>query len=314
LRYSSFRLAFLALALTAGPASADGVHVFPKTAFALPMVDGIKMDWVIPPSAGQFHGKAKSARLRFDVSPDGHPWFVGGAERVLMSPNEELLVRTPGPFDDAVFLDGGAHLACTDRYLAVPHAEEKEHSKFENGVLQVQLQAILKLEHRDCRLFTGGKSLLYIVQHNDESGKDEVSTLRSGGGAPAKAEKILSTSECITALAGDGEKTYFAMGKWIMELSRGDSKAKRFYAPDEPATGLAYSTAAGVFYATKAHVGFAGPNFQMNFLTSPDPEIALRDDAVYVRLSGTLAVLKVSGAGKFKTLSWPEKPGISPAK
>lgn len=265
------------------------------------------MDWVIPPSQGQLHGKAKTARLRFDVSPDGHPWFVDGVDRVLMSPTEELLVRTPGPFDDSVFLDGGAHLVCTDHYLAIPHADDKEHRKTENGVLQIQLQAFLKLDHGDCRLFSGGKNLLYIVQHNKTTGKDEVSTLRSGSGEKAKAEKILSTNERITALAGDGEKTYFAMGKWIMELTRGDSKARIFYTPDEPATGLAYSPETGVFYATKAHAGFAGRDFQMNFLTSPDPEIALRGDDVYIRLSGTLAVLKVSGAGRFKTLTWTDK-------
>ena len=280
-------------------------RVFPKTAFALPLVDGVKMDWVFPPSQSKLQGKAKDMHFRFDVDPDGNPWFIAGADRFLMSPTLDLAVRTPGKFDDAVFIDGGAHLVCTDRYLAVPHAEEdKEQRKFENGTLQIRLDAFLKLEHADCRLFSGGKNLLYIVQHDDKTGKDEVSTLRSGGGVPAKAEKILSSSERITALAGDGDKTYFAMGGWIMELSHGETKAKPFYRPEEPATSLGYSASTGLFYATKAHAGFASPSFQMTFLTSPDPEIALRGDAVYVRLSRTLAVLKVTGASKFKTLNW----------
>lgn len=297
----------------AGSQAVTGGHVFPKTAFALPLVDGIKMDWVIPPSLSQLKGKAKAAVLRFDVDPAGHPWFVGGPDRVLMSPAEDHIIRTAGRFNDSVFLDGGAQLVCTERYLAVPITGDQEHRKLEDGLLQVELKAFLKLDHAGCRLFSGGENLLYIVLHDEKTGKDEVSTLRSGGGVPAKVEKILSVSERITALAGDGDKTYFAMGRWIFELSHGETKAKPFLSLKEPATSLGYSVRTGVFYATKSNVGFVSPNFEMTFLTSPDPEIALRGDDIFVRLSRTLAVLKISGASKFKTLSWPDKPTVNKA-
>ncbi|HEX4046973.1 MAG TPA: hypothetical protein VH309_04025, partial [Elusimicrobiota bacterium] len=240
------------------PKSAAG-RAFPKTAFSLPLVDGIKMDWVLPPSLSQLKGKAKTAHLRFDADPAGHPWFADGADRVLMSPKEDIIIRTAARFDDSVFLDGGAQLVCTDRYLAIPSAGDKEHRKLENGLLQVDLRAFLKLDHPGCRLFSGGKDLLYIVVHNEETGKDEVSTLRSGDGAPARAEKILSSSERITALAGDGDKTYFVLGKWIMELPRGASKAKPIFAPKDTPTSLAYSKRDGLFYATKSEMGFWSP-------------------------------------------------------
>ncbi|MDE2510575.1 MAG: hypothetical protein KGL74_05590 [Elusimicrobia bacterium] len=286
--------------------------IYPKTAFALPSVDGIKMDWVIPPSESRRMEKwvfdsTTTAHFRFDVDPRGAPWFVDGHDRLLLDflvmEGNIIPMRTESRFDDGVFLDGGVHPFCAGRRLAFLHVEDKGQRTLENGLVQVQFKPFLNLPDGDCRLFSGGQRTIYVVLHKGAGGGDDIFLLRSDPRRPRKLEKILSASEPITALAGDGDKTYYAAGREIYELSRGETKAKPFYSADEPVTGLAYSAAAGVFYATTSHVGFASPAFQMNFLTSPDPEIALRGDAVYVRLSQKLAVLKISGARKFKSLA-----------
>ncbi len=281
--------------------------VFPETVFTLPVIDGLKMDWVLAALDKQPGWKGKNTSdMRFTVDAKGDPWFGNGDTRLFMDPVRNLYFRVSEQYGDFVFLDGGDHLVCTDKYLGTP-IFDKAHPKTDGGMPLLQLVKLVTLDKKGCRLFAGAGKTLYIVAHNDKTGQDEVSVLASGGGKPPAASKILGAAGHITALAGDGKRTFFGIGNWVMELPADRAKPIPYFNARKPVTGLAYSEKTGLFYATASYAGFASPKFQIKFITSPNPQIALRGDSLYVRLNRTMGVVRISGAARFRKLRWNEK-------
>ncbi len=293
----------LAVPVSAATGKTEAPKLFPKTAFSLPQVKGMRLDWVLPPIDQPEKAREATAESGFAVDPHGNPWFGNGPRRLFLSPKQDLVFRTMGQFQSFAFAGGTDLVACDDDYLVSPTLPDKP--KYENGAPLMDMVGMVKLDHGDCRLFPAGPHGLYLVLR-DGDGRDVITLIVSRRGSRAKFRRFLRVAgPGITALSGDGDRTYYAEGKSIYEFKMGAKKPVLFFdAPDE-VRSLAYSARTGLFYATTKVVGFASRKFQMELITSPDPQIALRGPDLFIRLSRTLAVLKLSAADQIKYLRWP---------
>ena len=295
-------LLLLASTLLAAPAAQKAaVHAFPGTVLALPAGAGIKVDWVLKPIKAD---AAPGTRSRFDVDPDGRPWFADGDQRLLVNPLKGYAMKSSAKFEDFVFLDSGDRLLCTTNFLGAL-LKDKELWGQENGVPVLRFEGKVKLPHGGCRLYSGGDTL-YITWRNDPAGKDELTLLSTKPGAK-KAQKLLSLGGHINAVAGDGKTTFFAIGSRILRLDAGQSDAKLYFEAKELVTSLAWSEKTGLFYTTDHAVGFAGPQFHQDFILTPEPRAVLRGSTLYVRLGKTTGVIKVTGAERFQRLRYAKK-------
>jgi hypothetical protein len=297
-------LLLLSLGAAAAPAAKtpSAAEIFPHTVLALPAVKGIGVKWVLHP-VRKDTAKTAESRLRFDVDRDGKPWFGDGAKRLLLNPAGNEAVLSSARFDDFAFLENGARVLCTDGYLGelrVPKTIDKR----ERGLPVFDFVGRVRLPHGSCRLQSAGPGGIYLIWHDEKSGRDELSLLKSGNGKMS-AVKLYSVDSRIEAVAGDGSETFVGVKNLILELPAEGEKSRPYFSLKERVTGLAYSAKTGLFYTTRKAVGFVSPGFQMEPLISPNPEIALRGDKLYIRLSRTLGVLRIDGADLFKNQRWP---------
>lgn len=283
---------------------------FPHTAFALPVADGIKVSWVLKPLEKDGVASKDEQKMRFDVDGRGKPWFGDGARRLLTSPMDDEAALSSTPFADFTFTSDGARVVCTDEYMGELKVPEKPRQ--ERGVPVLQFWGRVKMSHAGCRLAPGGPGGVYVVWHNEKTGNDEVSVVKVEDGQ-MHAIKLFGIDTRIAAVAGDGDTTYVAAKNWIIRLPPDGGKDQLWFNAHRPVTGLAYSPEAGLFYATPDAVGFASPDFQTEMVKSPDPQIAIRGDKLYVRLGKTLGVVAISGIRKFQRFRWRET-AKTPAK
>ena len=300
-------------------ASASGVRSakpssavrFPHTALFLPVAKGLHADWVLKPIEKNGVATKKEERLRFDVDADGKPWFGDGSRRLLVDPVDGSAVLSNVRFADFVFTAGGARVICTDEYLGELKPPPGEPRK-EKGLPVLPFWGRVRLPHPGCRLYPAGPDGVYIVWHNEKTGRDDLSLLQKGDGS-MHATKLFDIDAQITAVAGDGRTTFIGVKDWILRLAPGAEKYQLYFMPKRPVTGLAYSRRAGLFYATPDAVGFVSPGFQIEPLKSPHPQIVLRGDALYIRMARTLGVIRIDGVDRLKDLRWPQAAKAAPA-
>lgn len=292
------------MSCTGGLASAAPPPVdFPHTAIAIPDAKGIGVEWVTRPSEKDGVATSEEARMRFDVDARGRPWFGDGGRRLLVSPKDDAAVLAGADFKDFLFTAEGARVLCSDQYMG--ELKERADGKKEKGVPVMDFYGRVRLPHGGCRLFRGGPGDIYVVMHN-EKGRDEVSIMRSRNGK-LRVTNLFSIDAPIAAVTGEGDETFIGVKNWILEI-RGNRKSEDYFETKGPVTGLSYSHKAGLFYSTEKSVGFVSPEFQLVFLESPNPEISLRGDELYIRLGRTLGVIGVTGVHRFHMLRWKDDP------
>lgn len=301
-------LIWLALMLPANAATTSAkADNYPDTVFALPMVKGMRLDWALPPVELPESEKKAAAEARFAVDARGNPWFGHGKSRILLSPKQHIRLRTMGQFEDFAFVGGRDMVACDDKYLVSPQISAAE-PKQENGDSVMDMIALVKLDHDDCRLFEAGPHKVYMVLRDDTANRDEITSIESRPGAKPKIRTFLRVGGSpISALAGDGDVTFYAQGKSIYQFKQGDKSPVLYFEATDDVRSLAYSATTGLFYATSKRAAFVSPKFQLAFLTTPDPQLALRGKDLYIRLALSNDVLKLSRADLFKTLAWADK-------
>ena len=138
-------------------------------------------------------------------------------------------------------------------------------------------------------------------------GKGSVVKTGNAGSALCYRE-IFSVKKTITAVAGNGNKTYIAMGRMVVELNGATGAVKGFFVhPSEDITGLAYAGMTGLFYTTASCAGYAGANGCMDFIKLPQPRILMRKNSLYVFIPDDYGVLKISNAGDMKNHNFKGK-------
>ncbi|TSA08591.1 MAG: hypothetical protein D4R73_08290 [Deltaproteobacteria bacterium] len=300
-------LLLTAVSVSAGapPADAGFLQDF---SIALPASSHITVRLIVPPPDEKSRGKMAWTDVAFAVGPGDVVWFGHDGDTVINF-SRGYLFRTDRTFTDIAVLTGGALLISGRTDLGFVPAVGL--SAADGKVATVSVQPIFLLPVNDCRLSAGEKGALYLSGTGRESGKEEVHLVRPEPAVPGRdarmvvrtIRKIYVSTEKVSAVAGDGDETVIATGRLVFKVTAGrDALEPMFLHPREEITGLAFSRAHGLFYATPSGVGYAGPNGKVEFIKAPNVSIRIAGGALYVFLRNSLAVVKVEGIDAFRAL------------
>ncbi|MEW6002835.1 MAG: ankyrin repeat domain-containing protein [Nitrospirota bacterium] len=152
-------------------------------------------------------------------------------------------------------------------------------------------------------MYRGEGESLYFVGYNVASSMYEVYLLKPEGIKPhiRGYRKIFESEEKITAVTGNGDITYVAIGRLIVKVSQKDGSISRLYLhPTEDITEFAYSQEAGLFYATQTGVGFLSDKGALEFLKATSPKTFLQKKTLYVLFPANLGIVAIENISDLK--------------
>jgi ankyrin repeat protein len=290
----------------------------PGYQFALPAGCQVKVRWVCPPLdpnqleqagwSGKYEGQF---RHQFAVDGSGMPWFAlcgdYQAKGQVLNPLKRYRFGLSHPFEGMVCLDNGALLFHTDHDLGFVGTSDMPVGQEVLPVLPFQPAVALPRPHS--RVYAGANNAVYLVGTADQGDQEvyllQPEALSQGGQKIVRSfRKIFTTSsEKIGAVTGDGQTTFIALGRTLARITLDrQTPPDILLHPEEDIVALAYSPAAGLFYATDSAVGVVGENGAWDFLPFSWAQIAVRGESLYVCLSDTLGVLAldhVAGLAKY---------------
>ncbi|MBI4347981.1 MAG: hypothetical protein HY553_14085 [Elusimicrobia bacterium] len=284
-------LALACAALAAGPAPLPGVSLL------LPEGSGIAVRVVVAPAGSDAAARLGWENVRFALGPGEAVWFAhDGSEAANFTQGYRL--RLERGFDDVAGAGVALLFASSgDLGYAVAGASA--------GLGAFQPVAALPVD--GARLFAGDAGVLYVAGRG-RRGPRPWELWALGGRPPDPAtglpawRKLLSSTERVTAAAGDGRETFVALGKLVGRLEGATVKGV-FLHPREDVSGLAYSRESGLFYATAGGGGAIGESGSVEFLRAPRPQLLARGGSVFVFLPRALALLRLDGAEKLRSYS-----------
>lgn len=274
-------------------------HPLPAdTKLILPFFHPPHVEWAWPRLDPFFKERSDT---HFDIDGDGNPWY-SMAPQYLISPVTGMIVKVDVLVQDYVWLDNGELAVCSQDALGfLVNPDEPK-----NSVTLFHFEPAIPLVSKNTKLYAGIKNSLYLVGTDFRNGKETLFVIRNpitqGGTKTEKVmSKLLSIKEEITAVTGDGDTTYVAIGRIITRLKSGDSQAERIFVhSDLDILGLA-AIPTGVFYTTHSSVGFVSfrKKKSLEFLKTPSPQIKLKKGKLYVMLGSTQEVLEFRNLDKF---------------
>lgn len=292
--------------------AAGNAPFIPGTEVALPIKAGLSLRWTLPPIDETIRKRVKRDTLRFGVDGKGQPWF-GHDLKTLMNPGKGFLLIVSEPYEDFAWLEDGELVLHANNALGFLTKSDKLE-RADNGLPIAKFQPALTLPYPNFRLFPGQKNTLYLVGRNPKGKNYEVYILQPGEGAGSGVmRKLFSTPRKITSVAGDGDGVYIALDRMILKLPPNAREAKGvFLHPKNAITGLAFSKKSGLFYATDSGIGFIGPRGSFEFMKTPESQIRLRDNTLFVLLGKVLGVVRIEEVSTFKNVHLPsQKPSGS---
>lgn len=265
----------------------------------LPPGSGVTARWILPPSAAA----GKPGKAVFGVGGGGRIW-LGFEGELAAEPAARLLFRTRPAYSGFTVTAGGSPLFCSGGDIRIiPKLGRPELD--EGGRPVVPLQPAASLPVEGCRLFNADGKAVYAEGSNPGTGRNEVyllSPVEGRSGFSREIRKILSTEREISAVAGDGRRTFVAIGRLVMEVDAEGGAAGIFLHPEEEIKALAFSGEGRLFFATAGAVGLLAEKGPLEFLRISGGSIIIRNGALYVLGTRDLGVLKVEGIEKLGRL------------
>ena len=263
----------------------------------LPLQIGISAQMIYAPKTTII---AHPRNMVFLVDRDGLPWLSNDGTHLINLLKRSLIV-VDKKYQDAAYFDDGTLVLCTDRalgYLEEPTPEEKRKNRF-----LMRFHPRLTLPYKNMRIFAGENGAIYVVGKNPDDGKDELFLSVDDVGGKKYFLKLVAIKEGISAVAGDGETTYFASGTLIVKVARDHKKMERVIKlAADPIRELAYSSKAGLFYSNGKGVAYVGTKNPLIFLSGSDLSIRMRKDSLYVLFVKDQEVMKFGGVSGFSKL------------
>lgn len=256
----------------------------PKDA-RLVLPPGIVAGWVLAPQRGV---QAAEPISGFGIDGEGRPWF-GYRHKILANPLVQAAVEADKTYRDFAWIGTGQLFLCAQKALGVLE-------KPKNAKEPMVFKPLLALPYEDFRLLPDSKEGLYLIGKNP-NGTRELFWMRLGARSEKdfKAEKLLEVKEDITAVAGDGDQTYVAIGKGVFKIS-GKGARVLFVHPSEVVRELAYSRGGGVFYATAREAGFLddASGHMLKFLEATNPGLRVGRGDLFILLADSRSVMRLA--------------------
>ena len=304
--------AFTAAGCLAAPnAAEDGYPDYlPDTSFAFPQGAAVNVRWVIPPMP-----KVKT-NARFDISSRGTPLIgYGETEKYLMYPDKEYIIKVDTGFSDFACLDNGALLLTNDNDINVL-ATPKGPLQTNKGIPILGLQPVTSAPVRGCDTFGSFGNTVYCGGLNEKSGEHELYVLQSEKGAGLKElEKLLTSREAVTAVAGDDKYVFVALGRRVLRIEKATKGISTAYVhPSAVIKGLAYSPQSGLFMSTGRELIFSGPHGAIEIMRCPNHQIAMRKGILYVFLPRSFALFALEHLDDLRRFNLDVQPVSSEKK
>lgn len=294
--------------------AAENNYPIPEdTKLFLPLKSGITVGWVLPVEDNAQEKKTYKppGHFRFAIDPEGIPWF-GFEHKLLVNFGGKVLFAVDQPYEDFNWLDNGNFVICTKTAWGFLEKASEKNIETEESIHTFRFRPVLKLPYENFRIFPGRENSLYLVGYNSSKREGEVYLLIQEK-QKWSIKKLFAIKKRITAVTGRGEETYVAIGRSIIKLSPDENNIKCiFLHPKEKITGLEFSKESGLFYTTESAVGYVYDAVGFEFLESPDTQIRLLDESVFVLLGETYRVLKIDGINKFRNLELGPAEGQTP--
>ena len=253
----------------------------------LPQGSGVAARVVVPPAGPAALEKTGWSDVRFALGPGDAVWFSHDGEEAANF-TKGYRLRARAPFDDMAGVEGVAPLFAAGGDLGFLAVDAPASAAF---------QPIAALPVKDARLFPGDAGTLYAVGRG-EAGGWEAWVLVPGKGF----RKVLASTERISAAAGDGVTSYAAVGRLVGRVDGAGRAFKGvFLHPKEEVSGLAYSAAAGLFYAVASGAGAIGAEGSVEFLRAPRAQLVARGPDLFVFLPDSLTVFRLENAGALRS-------------
>jgi len=297
----------LMLVLTVVPLAAQSqdVEVMPETTLLLPLTDGMTTRWVLPPSNQDLTSRSKDKRLSFSVDHEGLVW-LGLADGTLLCPEKGYRFKLSETFWDFVCLDNGIMLFATTSRLSILHVASVPSA---NTSDVVSLQPVAMLPANCSRMVKGAENSLYFIC-NDEATRESTIWLfkpqsyKGSRGIP-EYQKIFVSESPISAVAGDGNVTWVAIGRMIVKIDAQKQLHRHYLHPYQTIDDLAYTKNCGLFYTTGFAVGYVGDNGAIELLNTKAPAIACAGSTLYILFARNLGVLAIDGVDKLSNYDRP---------
>ncbi len=295
----------------AAPNPEDGdLDYLPDTSFAFPLGADVNVRWVIPPVS-----KVKP-NARFDINNRGTPLIgYGEAEKYLMYPDKEYIVKVDAGFSDFAYLDNGVLLFANGNDINVL-AKPKGALQTEKGIPIVGLQPVTSVPVRGCDAFGNFDNTVYCAGLNEKSGEYELYVIQPEKGAGLKElEKLFSSREAIGAVAGDDKYLFVAFGRRVVRIENATKAISPVYIhPSTGVKGLAYNPGAGLFISTGMDLIFSGPHGVIEIMRSPNHQITMRKGILYVFLPKSFALFALERLEDLRRFNLNVQPASSKKK
>lgn len=312
-------LALLLLAVPLGAAAQTGATVkakgteplpavvpFADATFLFPAGAKVAVRWVLPP------GGETSMGGMLSVDAEGNALFGSSWEGRIMNPAKGYLV-TLKPYD----LRGLTHLANGVLLLAVGNdiglLAAPAQRVLKDGVPVAGFQPLAHVPLQRIEVFASSGNTVYCAgEAAGGTGGHALYMLRTAEGAgPQDIQKLFDSAKEITAVTGDDEAVFVALGRDVVRISRRDGSVTPLYThPSANVKALAL-TPAGLVASTGTELVLIGPKGSLEFMRSGGHHIYARGATLYVSFGGSLGVLALDNLGDLRRFNLAVRPAAA---
>lgn len=294
----------------------DGV---PDTRFFLPHnPKDIDIYWVFPPNKKitALIGEKKIKRIKFEIDNVGNPIF-GADNYSFLSSKWNYVPYILAGYHDFIWSDdifkGKGLLTITEfkkqPVISRPVMLTKNIKK--NELSSLSLKILNGLQDGIWSIFKGDNAYYFLNKAGDEQKVYFAYKSNNEDGFDFKYIYHYSDDDLITSVTGDESVIYVARnnekGGFITKLPWNKKKKKCDYDKSNIVFGkldvieaIAYSKEAGMFYATDKAVGYIGNRNAIEFLETPNAQIKIQNNNLYIYLGNVCGVIKISDINNFK--------------
>lgn len=274
--------------------------VVPKTILVLPQNDAVKATWAVPNDLFDLNDWRS---FPFCLDGDGDVWLLK-PQKLLTCPAKMSVLESDRTIDDFIWVkNGGLWIVSGDQLCVLKGSAKSKSDEIRT------FRPIMRLPVEAGALSSAGADSFYLWGKNSKTGRFDVYLLdriESGSAQSPRIHVLFTTDQTITAVGGDGTRSYVALGSLVVQLAKNDNgKAKMrgvLQQATAKVTGLAVQPGVDLlFYSTDDGVGFVDPAHrrQLEFVHSPGVGIAAGRDGLFVKLSEASGVVKITGLSRF---------------
>ncbi|HUU42223.1 MAG TPA: hypothetical protein VMX57_00500, partial [Planctomycetota bacterium] len=237
--------------------------------------------------------EAARRALHFDVDRDGNPVLLAGNTLVVPgdapdAPVETLEVAGVERVDAFACMTDGTMLVVSGRDLG--------------QLTDTGFQKMLTLPAEHMRVAPASREACYLLGGDTPDARRDVWLYEKGG----KLLHLVRAESPVTAVAGAGEATFFAVGNSVFLHVRSKDlpgTLRLVHTADDAVTALALSPPSGVFCATAKGVAYvAGPGSGFTFLRGKGARLSTHGETLYL-FFGDEGVMRCSPVTLFEKMN-----------